>query len=1074
MTSVKVLEKSHLNMTLRQFHIDRNLGIYQQYQTTYLHAIANLGKRTAVLLQVGATYELFCVDVPSGVPSNNFFDISDIMNLTITHRGKGVLGSESNPHMSGFPTGAIRKYSNLLLSADYSVVICDHEDSDSDGHGKQRVITDIITPGTTTKTTGITANKLVVLYVENQNPKEVVSRVDRADLCIGMSSMNVITGETKLFELHTSPNHPKFGKQHNLEEVYRFLQSNNCRELVVHLKNFDISTNPGGLERQQAIETYLREVLALDQYYVQQFTFNQVDDSWTTQRYQTSVLERIFEGRSKIDLEYMSSAATAYLIILEHIRQRNPALVKHLPKPEIWTSNDVMILTHNAIQQLELCPSTSIDTKSRDRRLTLFDIVNSTTTAEGRRQLEQLLFVPYFDPNLLETKYAQVQAMIGMERGFIETLSKSLRSVGDLRKSHRRLETGTLSPLQLSKLITSYNVVFQIHAMISQAKNSLPTLNEEVLFSFREYLSTLNLMFSMERLSECKGFKSIHVMLLNEGLISELDALYSKVGNLDVMIGKLQVALARIVDSRINDADISKLVKIKKTASGDTLFEVPNRVKGLLEYYKSGMNRKYVDLQDFIYYNKDNLHDADLIECSEKMRFKRDYRPSDMIDMTQEELKLLASLKFTRMKSKTKVQSTIIRDIETNGTKYVDNFVSVMTSTYHSILPQIYDPYEETLRTIVHWIGQIDLVKSHALTAMKYNYCRPTAVANETELPSYIEASNVRHPIVERIHDHMRFVPNDVSLGNKEGFNNGLFLCSVNNGGKSTYLKSVGLNIIMAQCGMFVAASSFVFNPFKNMITRLSGLDNMYKRQGSFAVEMSELSTVMNQGTNKTLVLGDEICRGTETDSASDIVASSTYELCRRGINFIFSTHLTTVENVSEVADCVKQGRLRYAHFSTTILPDTQEVIFEHKLHEGSGQKLYGIEIAEVMGLDPAVISLAYKLRNRRQNPQTHAIPLGGDKKSRYNSKKLLGLCEIKDCERKAIDTHHINGQCTADDNGMIEHFHKNETHNLVGLCKECHNAVHVDKTLTIYGWKQTTQGNTKLLYVRKETEESK
>ncbi|MFS8159336.1 MAG: MutS-related protein, partial [Candidatus Roizmanbacteria bacterium] len=539
-------------------------------------------------------------------------------------------------------------------------------------------------------------------------------------------------------------------------------------------------------------------------------------------------------------------------------------------------------------------------------------------------------------------------------------------------------------------------------------------------------------------------------------------------------IEKSRAILAKIIDDTIDINIVStaststadKLVKIKKPASGGTFFEINNKLKGLLEYYRNGQTMKYANLQDFIYHNRDDLSDSDLIDCANKTKFKKDYEPSAMIELTQEELKLLRSLKFIRMSTKTKVYSTIIQDIETNGTQYVDEFTTFMTDIFATLMAELYNPYEDVLQIIVNWVAQVDLLRSHALTAMTNNYVRPSLAQGVTcETPSYVEAKEVRHPIVEKIHEHIRYMPNDVSLGSQSGDNNGLFLCSTNNGGKSTYLKSVGLNVILAQCGMFVAASSFTFNPFKNLITRLSGTDNMYKRQGSFAVEMSELCTVMNQGNNKTLVLGDEICRGTETDSASDIVAASAIELCHRGINFIFSTHLKTIEQVDEIMQCVVAKKLRYMHFSTTILPDTQEVVFEHKLREGSGQKLYGIEIAEIMGLDPKVVSLSYQLRNRRQNPNTHDIPLGGKQKSRYNSKKLLGLCEIKECERKAIDTHHINGQCTADANGKIEHFHKDEVHNLVGLCKECHLAIHIDKRLQIFGWKQTIQGNVKLLY---------
>lgn len=1144
-------------MSLRDFVINRNLSIYEQYQSTYLYVTKKLGPKTAVLLQVGATYEIFCITehgngAEFNKPSNNFYELADAMNLMITHRGKGVDGSEANPHMAGFPTGSLVKYSNMLLAKDFSVVVCDQDSEDSDGRGKQRSITEVLTPGTIFKSNSLTANKLIILYVENQNPKNLITRIDRADLCIGICAMNVLTGETTLFDMQISPSNSKVAKQYNLEEIYRFIHSNNCRELVIHLKNFNSdggnrdkpytpssvkapevcitklsknygsnevksnevksdSLNSGGKDNDrnngcendgangnyfEEIERYFRETLALDQYFVQQFTFNQVDDNWLSPRYQKNVIEKLFENRFSmitLELEYITSAVVAYLIAIEHVRQRNPALIKHLPKPNLWRSDNIMILTHNAIQQLELSPSTSINSNnvnSHDKKLTLFDIVDNTTTAEGKRQLEQLLFTPFYDPLTLKTKHNQVECMINKGKEFIDNLSKQLRSTCDFKKFHRRLETNTLSPFQLNKLIKSYDIINQIHSFIgidgdlSPSTTSinkpvdLPKLDENVLERFREYINNLKTVFNLDKLAECKTYKTIPIKLINDGILTDLDESYSKVNNLDVLIVKLRNVLAKIID--IDVVDPAKLVSIKSSGNSDSYFEVPNKVRGLLEFYKNS-DVKYASLQDFIHYHGEELNDADLIDCADKMKFKKDYEPREPIEMTRDELNLINSLKFIRMSNKTKVYSSIIVDIQNNGTKYVTEFTTMMTNIYNTVLPQIYDMYEQDLQIIVEWLAQIDLIKSHALTAMKNNYYKPTIIENENSSPSYIRAKNIRHPIIEKINDNIRYIPNDLNLGydqkssiiesDNSDNNVGLFLCSSNSSGKTSMIKATGLNVILAQCGMYVAATDFVLNPFKNLITRLSGSDNMYKRQGSFAVEMSELCTIMNHGANKSLVLGDEICRGTETDSATDIVASSAIVLCRRGINFIFSTHLTTVEYVKEIAEFIANGKLKYMHFSTKISLETQEIVFEHKLQNGSGPKLYGIEIADVMGLDKEVISLAYELRNRRQNPTTHDIPLGGNKKSRYNSKKLLGLCEIKECQRKAVDTHHIIGQCTADQNGNIDHFHKDEAHNLVCLCKECHNSIHNSKTLVIYGWKQTAQGGIKLLYNDKRKE---
>ena len=111
-----------------------------------------------------------------------------------------------------------------------------------------------------------------------------------------------------------------------------------------------------------------------------------------------------------------------------------------------------------------------------------------------------------------------------------------------------------------------------------------------------------------------------------------------------------------------------------------------------------------------------------------------------------------------------------------------------------------------------------------------------------------------------------------------------------------------------------------------------------------------------------------------------------------------------------------------------------------------------------MMGLDPDVIRLAYDFRNRTENPDTHGIPLGGSKKSRYNTELLLGICSIKGCKQKAIDTHHIKPQKDADKHNNIDHHHKNALHNVIGLCEQHHHEIH-HGNLELLGYRQTSDG---------------
>ena len=132
---------------------------------------------------------------------------------------------------------------------------------------------------------------------------------------------------------------------------------------------------------------------------------------------------------------------------------------------------------------------------------------------------------------------------------------------------------------------------------------------------------------------------------------------------------------------------------------------------------------------------------------------------------------------------------------------------------------------------------------------------------------------------------------------------NGILLFGLNQSGKSSLIKSIALNIIMAQAGCFVPCK-LTLKPYAKIITRLSSNDNLFKGQSSFIVEMNELRSILKKSNDKTLIIGDEICRGTEYLSANAIVAATILKLVGLKAKFMFATHLhdlITIEKISEL-----------------------------------------------------------------------------------------------------------------------------------------------------------------------------
>ena len=203
--------------------------------------------------------------------------------------------------------------------------------------------------------------------------------------------------------------------------------------------------------------------------------------------------------------------------------------------------------------------------------------------------------------------------------------------------------------------------------------------------------------------------------------------------------------------------------------------------------------------------------------------------------------------------------------------------------------------YSETLDFISKKIAYLDFINSGAIGSKKLGYSKPTIIDSDN---SFVDVENIRHPIVEHINQDICYQPHNLTLGKDI---NGILLYGINSSGKSTLMKAVGINVILAQIGYYTASTKFEYYPYVNLFTRIDGNDNILEGNSSFMVEMIELMSILKRNNNRTLVLGDEICRGTEEKSANIIVAIMLELLEKSNTNFITATHLHILSELESV-----------------------------------------------------------------------------------------------------------------------------------------------------------------------------
>ncbi|MDH4321101.1 MAG: DNA mismatch repair protein MutS, partial [Desulfobulbaceae bacterium] len=248
-------------------------------------------------------------------------------------------------------------------------------------------------------------------------------------------------------------------------------------------------------------------------------------------------------------------------------------------------------------------------------------------------------------------------------------------------------------------------------------------------------------------------------------------------------------------------------------------------------------------------------------------------------------------------------------------------------------------------------IARIDFFCSLAETARRYHYTRPTV--NDGEAISYSEG---RHPVIERSLPAGRFVPNDIRLD--QTADEVLIITGPNMAGKSTVLRQTALITLMAQMGSFVPAASAEIGVVDRIFTRVGAMDNLRRGQSTFMVEMNETANILNNATERSLVILDEIGRGTSTFDGLSIAWAVAEDLVNkngRGVKTIFATHYHELTDLARTNERVKNFNIAVREWNDTI-------IFLHKLMPGGTNRSYGIQVAALAGVPAGVVARAKEL----------------------------------------------------------------------------------------------------------------
>ena len=706
---------------------------------------------------------------------------------------------------------------------------------------------------------------------------------------------------------------------------------------------------------------------------------SEIDKKIKDLNYQNMLLKESFDLKNsmlspieELDFEFRIYSLYSYISLIDFIYDHNRSLIYRLNKPIFWENSTRLELNNSAIYQLNILP-TKESIESGNRFNSLFSVIDMTHTSIGKRLLKHRLTNPSIDIDELNRRYSLIESMGNVDK----KIKSSLIEISDIERLQRKLKLNILQPGELYSLYNSYKSIYDLMRYLKECDINILDNREGSDETLKKLIDYIEEQFKVDILFKY-NIDGVEENIFNPHIDTEIDRVDYELSSIFKFVDKIR---------REIDSDGLKLEKNER----DKFYFISTNSKS------GGIKKNITDRRSF------TINDTN-------------------IDISE--------FRYKRLSQITKITHPILNDMYDRYLIKEAELKKLVKDRYAKTLNDIYSRYGDIFNSLVNFVGITDVSLSGYYVKERYRYTKPIIEKYST---SFVKAKGLRHPIIERINENEIYVPNNIELGKDI---NGMLIYGVNASGKSSLMKSLGLSVILAQIGYYVPAKSFKYYPFNKIFTRIHGHDNLFKGLSSFAVEMSELRTILNRADNNSLVLGDEISHGTETISGLSIVASAVIMLAKKDVKFMFATHLHKLGSMEEINSL---NSVEHYHLKVYYDEIKERLIYDRKLEKGVGDPIYGLEVAKAMDLDSEFLSIANQLREKfiKEDPFYKKIkPIKNRKHNIYVNRCII-------CGGPVEEIHHINEQRISDEKGYIDHFHKDNRANLLPLCNKCHKKIH-------------------------------
>jgi len=997
------------------------------------------GSKTIVLMQVGAFFEVYGlkgVDTDDTINGSEIMEFSRICDLNVVD--KKVCCGPNPVVMAGFKDHLLDKYVKKLQDAGFTIAVYEQ---DEQAPNTTRSLTGIYSPGTyfSTDNDEIT-NNVSCIWIECK--KGYKSNKDKLIVFVGTSIVDIYTGSTTIMEF----DEPYIKNPTTFDELERFVSIYNPLETIIisNLSDTDINDIVSFINLRSKTFHFVSLSGSSDQ------------NSSNTKRaincekqvYQLQLLQKFYKTPDLQMFRENVYACQSFCYLLDFIYQHNPNLIYKIAEPTLESNSKKLILANHSLKQLNIID----DDNYKGKYSSVSKMLNECFTPMGKRKFTYQFLNPVTDENYLNSEYNIIDHLLEKGEDY-KVVKCMLVHIKDISKILRQIMLQKVSPKSLYHLYSSIcgSKILYEFILSDENKDLLHYLSRRIGPSFEKIVEQIEsiVAFLQDRLmmEDCKEIDNIQKIensFIKEGINAELDnkiqTLYNSQDELEAcrsyfssLIAKYETVgtkgKKKTADS--SEEDPKSFVKIHETEKNNFSLTATDRRCKILEEIIRSNNSKSVVLKYKSTFSKKEAYFT--------------------LDLELEYTKQSAS-------NKTISNAQIAALCKNVGTIKI-GLIETVNTVYQGIVKELQE-FQDRIQLVGDFVTYVDVAYAKAFIAAKYNYCRPHIGGSKSDA-SYVEADDLRHCLIEKIQQSELYVANSISLNNKEGgaadYLNGILLYGTNAVGKTSFIRALGIAVIMAQAGLFVPASRFLYKPYKYIFTRILGNDNLFKGLSTFAVEMSELRTILRLADKNSLVLGDELCSGTESISAVSIFVAGIQALSKIGCCFIFATHLHEIIGYDEITSLHHVGM---KHMSVVYNAEKDCLVYNRKLEDGPGNNMYGLEVCKSLSLPQDFLENAHQIRMKYHPVSASVLD---NKGSHFNAKHITGgLCE-KCGISPAVDVHHLIFQNEANEKGTIKVekqgllFNKNNAANLVNLCQKCHDEIH--KTNKKYKKVKTSKG---------------